>query len=117
MFTLINLGVYGATRLILTLMPGSYELRFALAGVVACIVYIVVNYAILAPLLVKRGISLRETFSFDNLSTDLVLAALGLIVAAFWIFDPYLVPFAILPLVLIHRALSVPQLQAEARVD
>ena len=37
--------------------------------------------------------------------------------AAFWTGNPWLVPFAIAPLLLIHRALSVPQLQAEARVD
>ena len=37
--------------------------------------------------------------------------------AAFWTDNIWLVPFAVAPLLLIHRALSVPQLQAEARVD
>src|SRR5881296_695392 len=31
--------------------------------------------------------------------------------------NPWLIPFVVAPLVLIHRSLSVPQLQAEARVD
>ena len=35
----------------------------------------------------------------------------------FWETNPWLIPFALAPLVLIHRSLSVPQLQAEARVD
>src|SRR5881296_4436262 len=31
--------------------------------------------------------------------------------------NPWLIPFAVAPLILVHRSLSVPQLQAEARVD
>jgi len=66
-----------------------------------------------------RGHSLRETGLFDveNLSTELVLSALGVAVYVFWQHNPYLIPFAIAPLVLVHRSLSVPALQAEARVD
>src|SRR5205085_10741361 len=66
-----------------------------------------------------RGRSLRETglFTYENLSTDLVLGALGVGVAALWNYNPWLLPFAIAPLVLIHRSLTVPALQAEARVD
>ena len=66
-----------------------------------------------------RGHSLREAgvFSFESLSTDFVLATLGLAVAAFWHLNPWLIPFAVAPLLLIHRSLAIPQLQAEARVD
>src|SRR5207237_1330912 len=66
-----------------------------------------------------NGHSIRESglFSFESLSTDLVLAALGVGLAAFWRWDPWLIPFALAPLLLIHRSLSVPQLEAEARVD
>ena len=60
---------------------------------------------------------MRQLFSYQTLSTEFVFAALGVILAAFWTGNPWLVPFAIAPLLLIHRALSVPQLQAEARVD
>ena len=35
----------------------------------------------------------------------------------FWHSNPWLIPFALAPLLLIHRSLSVPALQAEARVD
>ena len=60
---------------------------------------------------------MRLLFSFQHFSTELVFAALGVVVAMFWTNNPWLIPFAIAPLILIHRALSVPQLQAEARVD
>ena len=65
------------------------------------------------------GHSIRETgiFSFESLSTDLVLAALGVGIGTSGTSNPWLMPFAIAPLLLIHRSLSVPQLQEEARVD
>src|SRR6266545_1103754 len=34
-----------------------------------------------------------------------------------WQTNPWLIPFAVAPLILVHRSLAVPQLQAEARVD
>ena len=66
-----------------------------------------------------RGHSLRESglFSFENLSTELVLAALGVLVAFAWTINPALIPFAVAPLLLIHRSLAVPQLEQEARLD
>jgi diguanylate cyclase (GGDEF)-like protein len=36
---------------------------------------------------------------------------------AVWLYDPWLVPFALLPAVLVSRSLSLPRLQAEARLD
>ena len=80
----------------------------------------IVNHALMAPMLhLARGHSIRESglFSFPSLSTDLVLAMLGVGMAAFWAWNPWLIPFAVAPLLLIHRSLSVPQLQEEARVD
>ena len=54
-----------------------------------------------------RGHSIRESglFSFPSLSTDLVLAMLGVAMAAFWTGNPWLIPFAVAPLLLIHRSL------------
>jgi diguanylate cyclase (GGDEF)-like protein/putative nucleotidyltransferase with HDIG domain len=123
-FTIANLTAWlvadrilGADSLI-----SSGDVRFALAGFAACLFYVGLNHAVLAPMLrFARNLSLRELrdslFSFESLSTDFILATLGLGVAAFWKLNPYLVPFAIAPLLLIHRSLAVPQLQAEARVD
>jgi diguanylate cyclase (GGDEF)-like protein/putative nucleotidyltransferase with HDIG domain len=99
---------------------GNSALRLSVAGVFASVVFVAVNHTVLAVMLrFARGFTLRETGLFDVefLSTDLVLAALGVAVYAFWKSNPWLVPFALTPLFLIHRSLSVPSLQAEARVD
>ena len=94
--------------------------RFATAALVACVVYVFVNHLLLA-LIVRftSGKSLRDSrlFSLDYLSTDLILSALGGGVAALWVHDAWVVPFVVGPLVLTHRALAIPQLEAEARVD
>src|SRR3954454_14979093 len=96
------------------------NLRWAIAGLAACVVAVGANHVVLAPMMtLARGHSLRESgiFSFESLSTDLIVATLGLAVAAFWDVNPWLIPFAVAPLLLIHRSLAIPQLQAEARVD
>jgi diguanylate cyclase (GGDEF)-like protein/putative nucleotidyltransferase with HDIG domain len=91
-----------------------------LAGAAACVAFVGLNHVLLAPMLrLARGLSLRDSglFTFDNLSTDLVLAALGVGLASLWRYDVWLAPFALAPLLLVHRSLSVPALQAEARID
>jgi len=96
------------------------ELRFAVAGLAAAAVLVLLNHVILSLMLrLARGHSLRESglFSFESLSTDLVLAALGVLVSFAWEINPALIPFAIAPLLLIQRSLAVPQLEREARLD
>ncbi len=121
-YTLGNLATWGAAHLLINasgLIPDAH-LRYAIAGLVACVVAVGANHVLLAPMMtLARGYSLREAgiFSFESLSTDFILATLGLAFAAFWDFNPWLIPFAIAPLLLIHRSLAIPQLQAEARVD
>ena len=108
-------------ELILERLPlANHALRLSIAGVLASVVFVAVNHTLLAVMLrLARGFTFRETGLFDGefLATDLVLAALGVAVYAFWKTNPWLVPFALTPLFLIHRSLSVPALQAEARVD
>jgi diguanylate cyclase (GGDEF)-like protein/putative nucleotidyltransferase with HDIG domain len=121
-YVLAALGAWGAARLVLhahALIPDG-NLRFALAGLVCAIVLVGLNHAMLAPMLAMGdGHSFRDSglFSFHGLTTELVLAALGVVLATFWNANPWLIPFAIAPVLLIHRSLSVPQLEAEARVD
>ena len=121
-YTVGNLATWGAAKLLLDakgLIPNE-DMRWAAAGLVACIVAVAANHVVLAPMMtLARGYSLRQSgvFSFESLSTDFILATLGLAVAAFWTLNPWLIPFAIAPLLLIHRSLAIPQLQAEARVD
>jgi diguanylate cyclase (GGDEF)-like protein/putative nucleotidyltransferase with HDIG domain len=121
-YTLGNLATWGAAKLMLDatgLVPDE-DLRWAAAGLLACTVAVAANHIVLAPMVtLARGHSLREAgvFSFESLSTDFILATLGLAVAAFWSLNPWLIPFAVAPLLLIHRSLAIPQLQAEARID
>src|SRR6185295_16165199 len=94
--------------------------EMAVAGLAACVVFVFMNHLLLATMLhFARGHSLRETglFSGDSLATDLVLAGLGVAFASLWRWNPYLLLSAVAPLLLIHRSLSVPALQEEARVD
>jgi diguanylate cyclase (GGDEF)-like protein/putative nucleotidyltransferase with HDIG domain len=118
-WTLSMLAAYAAFHGILGLGSGS-DVGYALAGLAAAASIVGVNHLLMAPMLhLARGHSLRESglFSFPSLSTDLVLAMLGVALAAFWAWNPWLIPFSVAPLLLIHRSLSVPQLQEEARVD
>jgi len=119
-YTLATMGAWGAARGVQSLdgLIANTDARFALAGACAAVVFVSLNAALIAPMLrLGRGQPMRMLFSFQHLSTELVFAALGVGVAAFWLWNPWLIPFAIAPLILIHRALSVPQLEAEARVD
>jgi len=118
-YTLNGLAAWGAVWLVRDLGLAS-EPTLALAGLAACVVFVATNHVLLATMLhFARGHTLRETglFSGDSLATDLVLAALGVAFASLWRWNPYLLPTAVAPLLLIHRSLSVPALQEEARVD
>jgi diguanylate cyclase (GGDEF)-like protein/putative nucleotidyltransferase with HDIG domain len=118
--TITNMAMWGAVYAIEHadgVIP-SQGLRWALAGLAACTIYAVLNQVILAPMMsLARNRPIRAVLSFENLSTDWVLATLGFAVAVFWKVDPWLIPFAFAPMLLIHRSLAVPQLQVEARVD
>lgn len=117
--TLNLLAAWGVAELVRTL-DLAREAEFALAGLLACAVFVALNHVLLAAMLhYARGHSLRASglFSGESLSTDLVLAALGVAFASLWEWNPLILPAAVAPLLLIHRSLSVPALQEEARVD
>ena len=117
--TLNGLAAWGAVELVRNAGLGP-ELEFALSGLVAAVVFVGTNHFLLATMLhLARGHSLRGTglFSVESLSTDFVLAMLGVAFAGLWDWNPLLLPTAVAPLLLIHRSLSVPALQQEARVD
>jgi diguanylate cyclase (GGDEF)-like protein/putative nucleotidyltransferase with HDIG domain len=118
-WTLAMLAAYASFHAVSGLAPDSHVV-YAVAGISAAAAIVAVNHFLMAPMLhLARGHSLRESglFSFPSLSTDLVLAMLGVAMGAFWTRNPWLIPFSVAPLLLIHRSLSVPQLQEEARVD
>ncbi|MGH3061022.1 MAG: bifunctional diguanylate cyclase/phosphohydrolase, partial [Gaiellaceae bacterium] len=117
--TLNGLAAWGAVELVRN-AGLSPEAELALSGLVAMLVFVSLNHVLLATMLhFARGHSLRATglFSVESLSTDFVLAALGVAFAGLWEWNPLLLPTAVAPLLLIHRSLSVPALQQEARVD
>jgi diguanylate cyclase (GGDEF)-like protein len=120
-WTLAMLTAYASFHAILGREPGSgSDFRLALAGFAAAVALVGANHLLMAPMLhLARGHSLRESglFSLPSLSTDLMLAMLGVALGAFWVINPWLIPFAVAPLLLIQRSLSVPQLQEEARLD
>src|SRR6478672_10557836 len=119
-WTLAMLAAWGSFHTIVNNLPLGPRVSYALAGLAAAGSMVAVNHFLMAPMLhLANGHSLRESglLSFPSLSTDVVLAMLGVATAAFWHGNPWLIPFAVAPLLLIHRSLSVPRLQEEARVD
>jgi diguanylate cyclase (GGDEF)-like protein len=94
--------------------------RTAAAGVAACAAYVLVNHGVLAMMFrLGRNISVHESglFAAESISGEFALAALGVGVAALWSSNPWLVPLALAPIVLINRSLAVPALQLQARID
>jgi diguanylate cyclase (GGDEF)-like protein len=94
--------------------------RYALAGLVACAIFVAINHVLLARMIEltsDRSMQATGLFSFESLSTDLGLAALGIGVAAFWSVNGWLIFFVLGPLLIIHRALYVPQLRELAQAD
>ena len=98
----------------------SPDLVFFLAGLAASVSFVAVNHVLLAVVLrLARGHSFRQSglFTVQSVSTDLVIALIGVVVAAVWIDNPWLVALALAPLVLVQRTLALPKLEAEARQD
>ncbi|MGH3066032.1 MAG: diguanylate cyclase [Gaiellaceae bacterium] len=99
---------------------GNGDLRYFVAGIAAAVTFVIVNHLLLAAVLkFARGHTLLQTglFTLQSISTDLVLALLGVVVASLWQENAWLVALALAPLVLIHRTLAMPKLEAEARQD
>jgi diguanylate cyclase (GGDEF)-like protein len=94
--------------------------RYALAGLVAVATFVAINHVLLARMIEltsDRSMWATGLFSFESLSTDLGLAALGIGVAAVWSVNGWLIFFVLGPLLIIHRALYVPQLRELAQAD
>src|SRR5947209_1563456 len=98
----------------------STDIEYLVAGAAACLAFILAIHLLLALMLrLRAGTSLRGTglFSFESLSTDLALAALGVGVSVAWRANPWSIAFVVMPLLLVHRSLHVPQLEQEAKFD
>ena len=109
-YTSAALAAWGTAHVVGDVVPGNAELRFALAGAAASIVWIFVNHMLLATMLrIARGTSYRESglFSPKTMAMDLVVASLGVALASFWRSNPWLTPAVIAPLIVSHRSLSI----------
>ena len=118
-YTLAVLAAYAGAPLARGLVRGE-NIEAAAAGLVAMTVLVAVQAGISAPMVAfMRRCSLLDTgiFSTHGLTTEVVLAALGVAVAGLWTGDPWLVPFALAPLLVVQRSLAVPRLEEEARID
>jgi len=120
-YTLNCLAAWWAAHLVIgSAAHLSTGTRWALAGTVACLVFVVTNHLLLAAMMHfadRAPIRKSELFTAESLATDLILAALGVAFATLWLSNRWLILAAIAPLVLIHRSLNVPALEEEARVD
>jgi diguanylate cyclase (GGDEF)-like protein/putative nucleotidyltransferase with HDIG domain len=122
-YTLNALAAWGAADLLRVHaagLVGNPDARFALAGLVGALAWVATNHLLVAVVLkLGRDHSFAESglFSLESISIDLVLAVLGVSLAAFWRANPWLIFAALAPLVVVHRSLAVPQLRAEARID
>jgi hypothetical protein len=90
---------------------GDESVRTGTAWLAGAIVFVAVNHVVLAVMLrLARGHTWRTSglFSFESLSTDLVLATMGVLVTSTWHTNRWLVVLALAPLVLIYRALTIP---------
>jgi diguanylate cyclase (GGDEF)-like protein len=86
----------------------------------AAVTFVALNQILLGlALVLARGLSWRDTGVLDaeNLQTELSLVCLGAVVAALWELNPGLILPALAPLVLMYRALMIPQLKHEAQID
>jgi diguanylate cyclase (GGDEF)-like protein len=118
-YVLAGLAAHEAVELAGTSVAASKPWALV-AGIGGCLAFVAVNHVLLARMLyLARGRSAADTglFGFESLSSDFVLALFGLTLAVLWKLDPWALPIVIPPLSLIQRALTVPQLWAEARTD
>ena len=99
---------------------GHSGLALTVAGSAATVAYALCAWMLLVSILhFARDLALAEMR--EQLPALLVaeggLGALGIVVAALWRMDAVLVPFAIVPLVLIWSALQISELREEANID
>jgi diguanylate cyclase (GGDEF)-like protein len=92
----------------------------AVATGLAAATFIFINHVMVGLVLwLARGISFRDSqvFAWSSLETDATLVFLGAGMAVFWTASPLLLVLGVVPLLLLYRALHVPQLEEEAYND
>jgi PAS domain S-box-containing protein len=116
-FVLGGVAAWGAAHVVRVVSPGPNEFAFALGGLAAAVVFVVLNHLLLASMLkLGRGHSFRDSglLSVAGLAPDVVLATLGVALAAMWNENPWILPAAIAPLVWSHRSFATVALLRES---
>jgi diguanylate cyclase (GGDEF)-like protein/putative nucleotidyltransferase with HDIG domain len=120
--TLASFAAWSAADLVLG--PGGIEksstLETALAGLAAAAAFVFVDHVLVAIAQRQTGGGAgawRSRAWISWLGYNLALAALGVVIALIWTYDIWLALFAVAPLALAQRSLTVPKLQEEARID
>jgi diguanylate cyclase (GGDEF)-like protein len=114
-----GLAAWGVARLVLDSGRTSAA-AIAVAGVAATVAYVLCTWSLLVAILhFARDLALAEMRRQlpALLVAEVGLGALGTVVAYLWTTAPVLVPFAIVPLVLVWTALRISTLREQANVD
>jgi diguanylate cyclase (GGDEF)-like protein/putative nucleotidyltransferase with HDIG domain len=120
--TFAAFAAWGAADLVLSghELTANTTSKIALAGLLAAATFVLVDHGLVAIVKHQLGGALggwRSLARMSSLGYSLALAALGVVIALIWAYDSWLALFAIAPLALAQRSLTVPRLQEEARVD
>lgn len=116
-----TLAVTAASAAAHAVLSGSGDVRFAVAGLAATLTFAVVNNGLVVGILavLRQGVPRPElrAFAGEVVLPEAMLAGLGVVVAWLWLTNQLVVPFAVVALALLSRALHVPRLEEEARLD
>jgi diguanylate cyclase (GGDEF)-like protein/putative nucleotidyltransferase with HDIG domain len=110
-------GIYSLINGGSTLLQGIESVGAAIAAIA---VFVLLNHLIMSiALVLARGIPWKDTsiFDLDELVPDLVNLAMGFTFAIVWQIDPWMALPSLAPMLLVYRAMSIPQLKHEASVD
>ena len=119
-YTLSALAAWTVNKAVLGSVSGAPRSLHVVAACAGGAAFVLTNHALLARMLkLARDHSLRMTglFSLDGMLTDASLAATGVGVAIALARYPAAVVVAAFPLILIHRALVIPELRLQALRD
>jgi diguanylate cyclase (GGDEF)-like protein len=93
------------------------EGAWALTALTACVTFVAVSHALRLVADRAEGDDSRTVVPPLGMPTELLLATLGAALAAVCLTSPWLVPFALAPLLLLPRWFGIPLLEQQARRD
>ncbi len=120
---LFNMANYAVPGLVAKWIISFGPVTGAVGGLrvaTATVVFTLMNHAALAGIVkLARGETLRQSrlFSLTHLSLDSLVLCIGAAIALLWDVSPVSSLFAMLPLILIARALQIPKLEQESWTD